>query len=281
MKKLLVLIFSLTQLSTLAYRYAVTKSRQTIVYADVNLSAPIGYIRSGRKIKVGDNDLKQGTIVPLVVSGKIAYVRTNDISYSVSGTKLEHVPEITDHDVRTIFTNDAQRLKENSFISLDYARLEAGTEWDDFQAKYANETSPAFNRFNLAIEYRDPKHRHGFKITLGYLTASATYSSINSVLGELQYQFRFINRNSFVAEGFAGIILTGDFEQENFGEKATGMAYGYNIGGRIRFAPYSKIGFYGQAGLSGLYTSSMDKLVTETVSSIGGVTIGAGISFRL
>ncbi len=281
MRKLLVFIFAFINLNSYAYRYAISKSRQTIVYADVELTAPIGFIRSGRKLKVGDNSLKKGTIVPLVVSGKIAYIKADDITFTLSGSKLEHTPEVTNHDVETIFKNDAQKLRENSYFSMDYSIFSAGSEWQDFNIAQANEDAPSLNRVDLSIEHRDPKGRHGFKFSLGYLFGSSSFSSIRSIYGELQYQYRLINRTSFSLEAYGGLILTGDFEQSNYSEKSAGAAWGYDIGGRLRIAPFSRIGFYGQAGLIGMSSSAMDELSTDVVDSIGGVLIGAGVSFRL
>lgn len=282
MKKILVLFFVLFQFTSLAYRFAVTKSRQTVVYADVDLAAPIGYIRNGRKLKVGDTSLKQGTIVPLIVSGKIAYVKTSDISFTISGTKLEHgAPELTDHEVDIIFKNDAEKLKENSYISADYMLVSPGSDWTDYHESNAIADTPTLNRINFGIEYRDPKSRHGLQFGLGYLFGSSDISKISSLYGELQYQFRFINRSSFAIEGYAGAIITGDFSQENFEEKSAGAAWGYHLGGRLRIAPYSPISFYGQIGLMSYFSGTMDEISSETVSSAGGISFGAGISYRL
>lgn len=282
MKKILVLFCILFHLTGHAYRFAITKARQTVVYADVDLAAPIGYIRSGRKLKVGDTTLKQGSIVPLIVSGKIAYVKTSDISFTISGSKLEHrTPELTEHEIDKIFKSDAEKLKENSYLSLDYMRVSPGSDWQDFHEKYSNTDAPAFNRINLAIEYRDPKSRNGFKLGLGYLFGSSENTKITSIYGDFQYQFRIINRSSFALEAYAGLIITGDFTQENFGEKSAGGAWGYNAGGRVRIAPFSALGFYAQAAIVSYNSYSMDEIVTETVSSVGGVSLGVGISYRL
>lgn len=280
MKKLLVLFFAVVNFNVLAYRLAVTKSKQTIVYADVDLAAPIGYIRSGRKLKVGDNALKQGRIIPLVVSGKIAYVKAEDISFSISGSKLEHVPEVTDHDVNTIFKNDAQRLKENSHFSLDYSLVSPGSDWDGLHNQYSAESTPTLSRINLAVEHRDPQGRHGFKIGLGHLFGSSDVSKITSLHAQFEYQYRVINRSSLSLEAYGGLILTGDFNQTNFSQDAQGGAWGYDIGGRLRIAPFSRIGFYAQASLMQLSPFELDTIATQTVSSVGGLSFGAGVSFK-
>ena len=76
----LIIITSLfTSLPSLGAQDAVIRVRQAIVYADTDLSSPIGYIRKDRKIRVGEKARRKGTIYPVIVSGRIAWIMAQDL----------------------------------------------------------------------------------------------------------------------------------------------------------------------------------------------------------
>ena len=58
---------------------AVIKPEKAIVYADSQLTSPIGFIRRGTEVIVGDKLLKNGSLLRIIVSGKIAFIKVNDL----------------------------------------------------------------------------------------------------------------------------------------------------------------------------------------------------------
>ena len=62
-------------------RQATISSQYAIIYADLNLSSPIGKISKGQKIKVGTIARRNNSVVPIAISGKIAWIRISDILF--------------------------------------------------------------------------------------------------------------------------------------------------------------------------------------------------------
>ena len=68
--------------STLSWaaRTAVVTSDKAVIWADTQRSAPLGYARRGKVLRVGDKDLSKGQVVSVILSGKVAYISIEDIS---------------------------------------------------------------------------------------------------------------------------------------------------------------------------------------------------------
>ena len=84
-------LLSLFTPSTWASQLAIVLSDQAIVYSDREMSSPIGYIRRGKKLVVGEIPRNNAQVYPIRVSGKIAYIRVVDVTTekeSVKSTRL-------------------------------------------------------------------------------------------------------------------------------------------------------------------------------------------------
>lgn len=63
-----------------AIQDALVMKEKAVVYADEKMTSPIGFIRRGKKIKVGDIPRNKAQVYPVLVSGKMAYIRVIDVS---------------------------------------------------------------------------------------------------------------------------------------------------------------------------------------------------------
>src|SRR5690606_8792539 len=68
---------------TEAARTAIVVADKAIIYSTTELEAPIGYVSRGKKIQVGEVARNRDQAYPVVVSGKIAYIRSRDISFDI------------------------------------------------------------------------------------------------------------------------------------------------------------------------------------------------------
>lgn len=75
----LIFVFSLKSPLALAAQDAIIRSRQAIIYSDLEKTSPIGYVKRGRKVKVGEIPRAKGTVLPIVVSGRICYIKITDL----------------------------------------------------------------------------------------------------------------------------------------------------------------------------------------------------------
>jgi hypothetical protein len=71
-----------------AARDAWVKTVEAVIWSDVQRSGPLGYVRRGRKLRVGDENQQRGEVVPLVVSGRIAYVSLADLTFNPADERV-------------------------------------------------------------------------------------------------------------------------------------------------------------------------------------------------
>ena len=56
-------------------------AKRAIIYADKQLTSPIGYVKFGTTIRIGDVSRRYGTVVPVgMANKKIGYIKLKDIA---------------------------------------------------------------------------------------------------------------------------------------------------------------------------------------------------------
>ncbi|EQC46345.1 hypothetical protein [Bacteriovorax sp. Seq25_V] len=288
MKIILTLILVFCHFQILATRMAYTTNIKTIVYADENLDIPIGYIRAGRKITVGDNNLKTNTITPILVAGRIAYVQIKDITFESNGSEISAAPEIKDHDVDMLFLTDEDKLKENNFLTLSLGVSGTGTQWEEFNSSLESESEKKnLSTFRLSLEHRTSLKSYGFSIWLGYMNTSTDIAKFEAPLIGGEYQYRLIQTKLISIEGFAGLQFSGGAKITMIdGQISKSVMYGTDLGVRARLFPFSTFGFNASASLFSNKITNMDAIQDDdlneyTFSSMGGAKIEFGISYKI
>jgi hypothetical protein len=63
-----------------ASQEAMVLAERAMIYSDQEMTSPIGYIVRGKKIVVGEIPRNKAQVYPVIVSGKVAYVRVIDVT---------------------------------------------------------------------------------------------------------------------------------------------------------------------------------------------------------
>lgn len=66
-----------------AAQEAIVISEKAIIYSNQLMQGPLGYISRGKKVTIGEVGRNKNQVYPIVVSGKIAYIRAKDISFEL------------------------------------------------------------------------------------------------------------------------------------------------------------------------------------------------------
>lgn len=101
---------------------ALVMVERAVIYADESMSAPIGYIKKGKRIKVGDIPRNKAQVYPIIVSGRVAYIKVLDVSTekeSVESDRLvaERFQKVTTQKFKSYVS--ASGLIFSSQIGLD------------------------------------------------------------------------------------------------------------------------------------------------------------------
>lgn len=68
---------------------AVIRVNKAYVYSDLDMSTIIGYIPSGRQVRVGQNPKNQNSLLPIIVSGKVGYIKISDLLLEADNPHLK------------------------------------------------------------------------------------------------------------------------------------------------------------------------------------------------
>lgn len=299
MNKFIVLFLLVFSYLTHAYEYAYTINDTTIVYADMALKMPIGYIKEGRKLVVGNGVNEKNTITPIILDGKIVFVKSADITFENGGIALSSAPIVKEHRVVDIDDNYLDKLVKNTYFIADFSNLDAGTNVDTLTDALGGAEETSFIKFNIGLENRIMETRSAFGIYFSYLRASNDVLTLKTALLGGEYQYRLLKVFSAASiEVYGGLFFGTDIDLKTTRtttvgavtttstEELFGSLWGYKYGGRMRLFPYSKFSFYASMGITQIKPFNMDK--GNTVSSgtyeledFGGLDIAVGLSVKL
>jgi hypothetical protein len=290
--KLFFLVITINLLMAPAHgaQLAVVTTSQAIIYADQSLNSPIGFVRSGRRLMVGSVARGRGTVVPVVVAGKIAYIQVKDVALSNSAQQelersgeqsrqLEHIVE--ENVYHSTFNYD---LTENNFIIFGPAILSPGTALEQLN-DVDNTASQNLSQWSLSIEHRPILSPFSFNVGLSYFSLSQSNFQLQSLSGHGTFNYNLIRLPYLNIGPMAGLYLSGDFRFKTTELATRGGLVGYKIGGQARLAPRQKIGAAFEAGLQYLIpigtkpVGGSEEIID--LNKIGGLFISAALVYRL
>lgn len=278
---------------TQAAQVAVVKSSKAIVYAEASLATPIGYVTSGKKLLVGEVVQKRGTVLPVVVAGKLAYIRLVDINViEDDGILPGSEKKVREHTVAdSLESNQIERLTGDSFVVASLNTFSMGEEWDSLAELKNLETGTSAQGLNVMFEYRPTSERFSFSIGLGYYTATLEELRFRMVTVEGNYYYSPIKFGLVSMELFGGLLFSGDarIQLGANSEESRGTMYGYQIGVQGRLLPKYKFGAVAGLALRDMSFGGLDEIERQTgqfsfekvsFASINSVNLFAGVSYR-
>ena len=286
--KTLIFIFILALSGrAIAAQVAVITSPKAVIYSDQKLTTPLGYISYGKKITVGDVERKDGTVLPVIISGRVAYIQIKDINIKkTSADPGINTPKVKEHDIEESFKTDQDKLSENNFVSFRAGTYSGGEDWKLFSEEF-DDTSSNLANFSILMEHRTPVNRMSWGFGISYYTVAQDELEAKTLTLDGTLYYALVHFRYATIEGFGGFSFSGDFKiSQGGGEQITkGVLYGYNFGAIARLLPYSKIGFYGGFSIQKLYIKDLEPITNEnsddvTIGSLSGTNIFAGLSYK-
>lgn len=286
--KFIITIFLFIGLTSYAYEFAYSVSNSTIVYADKSLKIPIGYIKKGRKLVVGKAINEKNTIIPILISGKIAFVKKKDLTFKYENNKLRSAPTVREHQDIVEEVSYTDKILQNTYLKFEYATFDGGQSWDSYSDGLDGTNYSSFSKLGVGLENRTIESKHGFGLLLSYISSSTDAASLKTVTFGGDYQFRVFHLfHTLSIEAYLGGFFGSDIRVETSrGEELFGSIYGYEYGLRARLFPYRKINFYAKLGYNSYKSINEDPATNEdgedfTIDNFGGLEINFGLSYKL
>ena len=198
-------LFSFNNSAHSAQLVTVSTSR-AIIYADKELTLPLGYVTMGKKLRVGEVARKGGQILPLIVSGKIAYVRVSDVSFSKDG-KTKGYSRYYQKDEGPIDFDSLHKIKnklqKNNYLTSSYGFFDPGENWHSLASSTGSVAKESIKTLSLTLEHRDPLKKLSWGI--GFKLYTLTQESLKTLSLNLEIPF-YYNLYKIKKISFDGIM---------------------------------------------------------------------------
>lgn len=251
-----------------AAQYAIVSSDKAVIYSDQKMTSAIGYLVKGKKIKVGEVARNKAQVLPIIISGKIAYIRIKDISTETEEAGSQELV--------------AERFQRQ--VDVEYkSRILFG--YYNFISKYTeNDVSTDFNWHGLSLKGEISKDsRIDYQIIVNYMMTKNQEIEFQATEFGLGLGLRLIDFR-YVKLKLGAEALAVPFASYKNGDNFRLNSYGYTIGAGASM----NIGMgrdWGVEGKFGLYRTSLFKFKTpapfESISPVfNGARVGANLYFN-
>jgi hypothetical protein len=263
----------------MAARDAVVTSERAVIWADIQRTAPLGYARRGKVLRVGEKELSKGQVVGVIVSGKLAYVSIDDIALEDELNKEE------DRKLETTRFRDATETKYSQYISAYYLAVSAQESKNTGAARPGDDWSFQGGGMKGGVQRSDS--RFGLAIMIDYIYAENT----KPVQDETFRMFRMGMGPSFALLNFNRMFLRLEtlfvlvpWAQYEAAPLFTLNGYGGGVIGQgtLLISPFGKWGLEVSAGLEALKLFNIRRPAPfkEFDPAFVGGRVSAGVAYR-
>ncbi len=178
--KFFALLILLTSFSVFAARNAIVVSEKAVIWADVARTTPLGYAPRGKVLRVGEVQRDKNQVLPVLISGKVAYISVEDISFSENDRK------------RAIESAQESRFEKNIDVKSEISkRLSIGgtQSFTTNNDSYLFDSNERINNF-IGFQMRGDLARNEDRIRFGFMsefrqatTSTATLRTLSFGLG--------------------------------------------------------------------------------------------------
>jgi hypothetical protein len=116
-KCIFALFCCLFTLSTYAAQWATVSSTKAVVYSDVEMTSVIGYIKRGKRLRVGSKPKNKGRLLPLILNKKVLYIEIKNIQTSEKLAALSSATARIKKQAKVIESGNRVSFSAGAFLS--------------------------------------------------------------------------------------------------------------------------------------------------------------------
>ena len=285
MRILLILISLLFSQTSFAAQLGIVLANKAVIYADINLKSPIGFVKKGKKLALGDIKRKRGKVLPVVVNGQIGWVKVSDVRLPSEEKSFDRSKKISEHVV-DFDKKVKDPLNQNNFLTVKFSPASFSISGAVDQSEVENSLDSS-SELTLMYEHKNPYHKIHWGLGLDYFTGQVDIFSFQSVNLKGGLAYVPIRLSWMSLEVYGNILISGDFRVESSGLGTyKGNMFGVDYGAAVRLLPEYQIGlmaglgysYYRFSGLNDLQRESDDSLTS--FNNISGAKLFAGLSYK-
>jgi len=286
MKLLILLTFCIASFAVSAARVAVVNSERATIFSDLTMDSPIGFVRGGKVIKVGEKARMKGTIVPIIVSGRIAYIQVKDLRFVEDEDQI-YSPKITEHNIDNSQFYVEDSLKDNNHVIIQMGQYSLGQNWTNLSEQAGDTSTSALTYYNIMLEHRSPLKSFGFGFGGSIYSVSQPKVQMAAFSFNGQIYWSPLKFSWFSVDLLLGGMLSLDtrIKVTEVAGTTQGNFYGWFFGPQARIFPEKKIGFTLGFGYKRIVVSGIKKIILADNSEgsldlLSGAHAYGGMSYR-
>ena len=257
-----------------ALQDALVTADQAVIYSDLKMSAPVGFVSKGKKVRVGSIARNHAQLYPIVVKGKVGYIRVIDVSTARENTHSnvltsERFKDVTKDKHKTSyavsFFNYSSQVNLN--IANDQLKDKDPVNWYGLAVNGAAMMSKKWDLNILFNLMTAQAHEEVFRVVEFGVGASA------KIIDESRLKLRFLVQALSVP--FASYAFKEDFRVNGYGYSlGTGLNLAFRLGRR-----------WGMETYGGFYFTKISKFAppspyNEISPSFLGTRLGVGVNYE-
>lgn len=256
-----------------AQQDAMVTADRAVIFSDREMTSPVGYILKGRRVRVGEIPRNKAQVYPIIVSGKIAYIRVLDVTSERESMESNRL-------VAERFQRSTEQDYHGKFV-LSYYNFSSRISMDKSNSTIVNNDQLQWKGISLKGELL-LKERWDFQVVSNYMQAEQVDETFRAFEFGLGGAYRVMNFRSFLLRLEAQVLAI-PFSNYELQGKFRLNSYGFTTGGGIN-ATYLFNEHWGLETYAGLYYTKTFGFDTpdqynSVAPSFYGNRLGLGVNY--
>lgn len=261
-------------------------SPKAVVYADENMNSPLGFISNGKLITVGNPRKLNRELVPLVVYGRVAFIKISDIRYEDEDDDKfsSKIGAPREHDIDVIIQKPDEKLSQNNSAYFSLHQFYTGDELKNLFMAIDNEEKNSITGITAQFIHRKEFSKFFWGAGFDYSAVSSehlrfAFFMINPTLG-----YTLLRNPLFLLDIYGSIdfsVTTAMDIDNNTDREPSGFLFGPQVNARIVFFPEKKYHLVGSMGYRKYKAREIDGLEDVNATPVEGVQNISGVQFAV
>lgn len=286
---LIALVFLICHVQNLfAITSAEVISQEAIIYSDEELTLPIGIAKYGKVITIG-NPNRQLNYVPVIVSGRMAYIKIADLKIESDGQTGRQKLNPSKHNIDSILEGLREKITQNNWFAPTFQKTQTGSNFKNIENQIGQSDHPMTNEFKATFLHRSDNFKHEWGFSLAYVKISGEQLSLTYPEISVQYGKVYSLSRKFYLIPFASAQLGigSNFEiANNYQIEPSLYLLGGALGSKVFYQLGNDFGFFFGGNYTYMHIFGGDGLVDqserplENLTKLTGLAYFAGIAIK-
>ncbi len=230
---LLMTFLSLFTITGFAAHTAVVRTPTAIIYADIDLKAPIGQLSQGTKLKIAEVLRRRGTVALSTHQNKIVYLKSSDLT--ISGVKDQLEVQASRFKVIETIAAAQDPKPHRASINIYAGRGIPGSSWATLADQMQSNETQSFYTLGVGAKINPYSSRYAIGINMESTNSFDPQVQMQAFSLDLSFAYALLNNDFLSWEVFAGPGMSPNvlIQTENKQYFTKGAGYGYRLGTEV------------------------------------------------